>query len=192
MNDSVIVAFMISGRPMAVHCTVSSEAPTYLFTKDPRINSVSYPQSVVLVWHRDDQIMKGEAQAVRVMAWKSGQVIEIQQTVTQEPDRRVYPRYPLEAPVSLRSVCDISGATVIALSQGITKDISIGGAWIDVQPTAPMGSIVECKINVEGEEVAVLAMVAHENPNRGGNGLEFLDYYGDSFDRITRFMKKVA
>ncbi len=192
MDDSVIVAYMIQGRPMAVHCVVTSEAPTYLFTKDQRILNVEYPQSVVLVWHRDEQIMKGEGRVVEVHPWKNGNVLEIRQTVTHDIDRRIYPRFPIETSVSLRAVADVSGATVISLCQGSTKDISLGGAWIDVQPTVPMGSIVECKFNFFGEEIGTLAIVAHENPNRGGNGLEFLDFYGDSKDKLNQLLKRAA
>lgn len=193
IDDSVIVAFMIGGRPMAIHCTVHAEAPTYLYTRDPRVSQISFPQSVIMVWHRDTQIMKGEANAISVQEFDGGFLMEVQHTMTREPDRRVYPRYPYEGAVSLRSVCDISGATVIALSQGITKDISEGGAWIEVSPVVPMGSIVECKIDLGNDDyVLALAIVAHENPNRGGNGMEFLELYGDSRDTLRSKLRRAA
>jgi hypothetical protein len=43
-----------------------------------------------------------------------------------------------------------------------------------------------------GEEIGTLAIVAHENPNRGGNGLEFLDFYGDSKDKLNQLLKRAA
>ena len=85
---------MVDGRPMAISCLVTSEAPLYLFSKDLRILDLEYPQSVVLVWHRGADVLKGEAEAVRVIPWKSGNVLEILRTNMKEIDRRVTPVRP--------------------------------------------------------------------------------------------------
>lgn len=191
-DTPVIVAFMIEGRPMAVNGMSVTDEPLQIFTKDPRISGVNYPQSVVLVWHREESVMKGEAEVVSAEPHKAGYLLTIQRTHVAEVDRRVYPRFPIEIPVSIRSVCDVRESQVIALSLGVTKDLSLGGAWVDVQPTVPMGSIVEFHLKVDGQDMSALAMVAHDNPNRGGNGLEFIDFYGDSRDRFTEFLKAKA
>lgn len=177
---------------MAVNGLSIGDSPLRIFTKDARTLDIQYPQSVVLVWHRDESVMKGEADAVAVEPYKAGYVLTIERTHVAEVDRRVYPRYPIESSVSVRSVCDVKGSQVIALSQGVTKDISLGGAWIDVQPTVPMGSIVEFHMKIDGEDMSALAMVAHDNPNRGGNGLEFIDFYGDSRDKFVKFLERAA
>jgi hypothetical protein len=191
-DTPVIVAFMIDGRPMAVNGLCVGEQPLKIFTKDPRTQDISYPQSVVLVWHREESVLKGEADAVSVEPHKAGFLLTIDRTHVAEVDRRVYARYPVEVPVSIRSVCDMKESHVIALSQGVTKDISLGGAWVDVQPVVAMGSIVEFHIKVDGEEMSALAMVAHDNPNRGGNGLEFIDFYGDSRDKFLKFLERAT
>lgn len=189
-DTPVIVAFMIDGRPMAVNGLCIAEEPLKIFTKDLRTQDIKYPQSVVLVWHREETVMKGEADAVSVEPYKAGFVLSIERTHVAEVDRRVYPRYPIETSVSIRSVCDMKGSQVISLSQGVTRDLSMGGAWVDVQPVVTMGSIVEFHIKVDGEEMSALAMVAHDNPNRGGNGLEFIDFYGDSRDRFLAYLER--
>ena len=192
IDSTVVAAFMIDGRPMAISCLVTSEAPLYLFSKDLRILDLEYPQSVVLVWHRGADVLKGEAEAVRVMPWKTGNVLEILRTNLKEVDRRVYPRYAVHAPVSIRTVTDVQTSTVIAVSQGHTNDMSLGGSWIAVQPTLPVDSLVEFKCYIGGSEIRALGLVVHENPENGTNGIEFMDFFDDSRDLLYSALKKSA
>ncbi|MEI7984992.1 MAG: PilZ domain-containing protein [Armatimonadota bacterium] len=192
VDSTVVAAFMIGGRPMAISCLVTSEAPLYLFTKDLRVLDLEYPQTIVLVWHRGADVLKGEADAIRVMPWKTGNVLEIMRTNLKEVDRRVYPRYHVQSPVSIRSVTDVQTSTVIAVSQGQTKDISLGGSWIAVEPTLPKDALVEFKCNVNGVDVCALGLVVHENKENGTNGIEFMDFFDDSRDKLYSALKKSA
>jgi PilZ domain len=192
LDSTVVAAFMIGGRPMAISCLVTSEAPLYLFTKDLRVLDMTYPQTVVLVWHRGADVLKGEAEAVRVMPWKTGNVLEILRTNLKEVDRRVYPRYQVKAPVSIRSVTDVQSSTVIAVSQGDTLDMSLGGSWISVEPTLPKDSLVEFKCNVGGTDIRALGLVVHENKENSTNGIEFMDFFDDSRDKLYSALKKSA
>ena len=177
---------------MAISCLVTSEAPLYLFTKDLRVLDLEYPQTVVLVWHRGADVMKGEAEAIRVMPWKTGNILEIMRTNLKEVDRRVYPRYSVQAPVSLRAVTDVQTSTVISVCQGQTKDISLGGSWIQVEPTLPKDSLVEFKCDINGAEVRALGLVVHENKENSTNGIEFMDFFDDSRDKLYSALKKTA
>lgn len=192
IDDTVVVAFFIEGRPMAVSALVTSDAPLSLFTRDARVEGVELPRSVVLVWHRGSDVIKGDAEAIEVRPWRTGFLIEIRRTNWSEVDRRVFPRFPMRVPVNLRAVHDTRGATVISLYQGTTDDVSLGGAWINVEPQIAMGSLVECQIDMDGEKIQSFAMVAHDSPERGGIGLEFLDFLGDSRERLTARLPKAA
>ncbi len=192
LDSTVVAAFMIQGRPMAISCLVTSEAPLFLFTKDLRVLDLEYPQSVVLVWHRGADVLKGEADAIRVMPWKTGNVLEIMRTNMKEVDRRVYPRYNVQAPVSIRTVTEVQTSTVIAVSQGETKDMSLGGSWISVEPTLPKDALVEFKCNIDGVEVRALGLVVHENKENNTNGIEFMDFFDDSRDKLYGALKKSA
>lgn len=188
----MILAFMIDGRPLAVNCRLTSESPVRAFTKDRRIQDLAYPCPVILVATKEDKIVRIDAEATSFEEATNGFTVNIQRINVKPSDRRFYTRYPIEVPVSLRAVCEVKESTVISVSMGTTKDVSLGGCWLEVEPVVPMGSIIECKFKIEGEEIWTLAMIAHENPNRGGNGVEFLDFYGDSKDKLERLLKKVA
>lgn len=192
VDSTVVVAFLIDGKPMAVSCLVTSEAPLYLFTKDLRVLDVPYPTSVVLVWHRGTDVMKGEAEAVGTIPYHKGNVIEIRRTNLQDVDRRLYPRYSLQVPISIRSISDVRATTVYSVSQGETKDLSLGGAWITVAPILPKDTLVEFKCTMNGEPVRALGLVVHENNENGTNGIEFIDFYDDSRDTLYNGLQRAA
>ena len=178
---------------MAVSALVTGETPLTLFTRDARVEAVDLPRSVVLVWHRGSDVIKGEAEVVEIRHWRTGYAIEIRRTNWADVDRRVYPRFPVKVPVNLRAVHDMRGATVISLYQGTTDDVSMGGAWVHVSPQIAMGSLVEAQFTVgENEKIQAFAMVAHESPDRGGIGLEFLDFLADSRDRFESYLQRSA
>ena len=192
IDDTVVVAFFIEGRPLAISALVTSEAPLVLFTRDARVEAVELPRSVVLVWHRGHEVVKGEAEAIEVRPWRTGFAIEIRRTSWADVDRRVYPRTTVKLPVNLRAVHDMRGATVISLYQGVTEDVSMGGAWVHVEPQVAMGSLVECQMDTGDGKVQAFAMVAHESGERGGIGLEFLDFLGDSREAFEGYLQKKA
>ena len=192
VDSTVVAAFMIGGRPMAISCLVTSEAPLYLFTKDLRVLDIEYPVPVILVWHRGLDVLKGEAEAVGTMPWKTGNVLEIRRTNLKEVDRRVYPRFAVRVPVSLRSVSDIQTSTVISVCQGETKDLSLGGAWIAMDPPLAKDSLVEFKCELDGEQIRALGLVVHENVEGLSNGIEFMDFFDDSREKLYAALKKVA
>lgn len=177
---------------MAVSALVTSETPLTLFTRDARVEAVDLPRSVVLVWHRGADVVKGEAEVVEIRPWRTGFAIEIRRTSWADVDRRIYPRFPTKLPVNLRAVHDMRGATVISLYQGETEDVSLGGAWIHVSPQIAMGSLVEAQFTLADEKIQAFAMVAHESPGRGGIGLEFLDFLGDSRGRFEAYLQRQA
>jgi len=193
LNNTVIAAFFVNGKPMAVNCIVTSEAPLVLFTKDARVTGLGLPQAVIMVWHRGEDVVKGEADVVAVKPWKSGYALEIKHTQWKEVDRRQYTRYKMTLPVSLRAVMDCRGSTVFTVFQGETVDVSAGGAWVKVEPQIAMGSLVEFKTTMpDGESFSAFAMVAHQSKERGGVGLEFLDFLGGSRESLEERLKQAA
>lgn len=178
---------------MAVSALVTSETPLTLFTRDARVEAVDLPRSVVLVWHRGSDVVKGEADVIEIRPWRTGFAIEIRRTSWADVDRRIYTRTNVQLPVNLRAVHDMRGATVISLYQGLTDDVSLGGAWVHVTPVIAMGSLVEAQFTLgENDKIQAFAMVAHESPERGGIGLEFLDFLGDSRGRFESYLEKQA
>lgn len=193
VDNTVIAAFFVNGKPLAISCLVTSEAPLFLFTKDPRITGLSYPQTVILVWHRGSDVVKGEATVVGIKPFKTGYSLELKQTDWKEVDRRVYPRHTVRLPVSLRAVQDVRGSTIFTVFQGETVDISLGGALVVLDQPIPRGSLIEFNTTLpNGESLKAFAMVAQLNKAKGGIGIEFLDFMGPMREKLESFFAQAA
>ena len=193
VDNTVIAAFFVNGKPLAISCIVTSEAPLYLFTKDARVTGLPYPQAVFLVWHRGEDVVKSEAQVVGVKSYKSGYLLEVKQTKWVEVDRRVHPRVPMKLPVSLRAVQDVRGSTIFTVFQGETVDLSLGGALVTLDQPIPKGSLIEFSATLpDGELLRAFAMVAQQNPEKSGIGIEFLDFMGPVRKKLEDVLAKAA
>jgi len=193
VDSTLIAAFFVNGKPMAISCLVTAEAPLFLFTKDPRVTGLSFPQSVILVWHRGDDVIKGEATVVGIKPFKAGYSLELKQTDWKEVDRRVYPRHTVRLPVSLRAVQDVRGSTIFTVFQGETLDISLGGALVILDQQIPRGSLIEFNTTLPGgESLKAFAIVAQQNKSNGGTGIEFLDFIGPMRAKLESFFDQAA
>jgi len=98
----------------------------------------------------DDRTLKGDARGMSVR------------------DRRYCIRYPFAADVELLDM--ESGAK----SEGVTSDISMGGAFICTSRTIPSNARVRITLTRKDQKVEALAVVRIVKP-RIGLGVEFMD-----------------
>lgn len=92
--------------------------------------------------------------------------------------KRLYPRYPLKAPVEFTIVMDNAAQTEHARGEG--NDISLGGAGISLPQTKTgvpqVGARVRLQLEVEGalEPLVIEGVVVHSDAEQGF-GIRFQD-----------------
>lgn len=193
IGSTLTTVFHVEGRPSAAFCTVSSEAPLYLTTRDREVGNLEFPRPIMLLWQQGDHVLKGEAEAVSVQSDASGWVVEVQKVQWEDLNRRRHPRVPVTVPVALRAVQELQGNTSINIFQGITEDLSLGGAWVRVEPQVEVGSLVEFQAHLgPNETVRTFGVVAHRSDHKAGVGIEFLDYVGAAHYMLHTFLAKAA
>ncbi len=100
--------------------------------------------------------------------------------------RRLYPRYPLKAPVGFTVVLDGAAQTAQALGEG--NDISLGGLGVSLPRTEtgvpPVGARIRLQLEVEGtnEPLVIEGVVVHSDAQQHG--------FGISFQGITSTLRK--
>ncbi len=99
--------------------------------------------------------------------------------------RRLYPRYPLKAPVEFTVVLD--EATQTAQARGEGNDISLGGVGVHLPQTGtgvpPVGARVRLQLEVEGtnEPLVIEGVVVHSDAQHD---------FGISFQVLTSTLRK--
>ncbi len=171
----------VNGRPKAIFARVVSEAPLYLETDEQSLGELTFPRSILLLWHEGDQLMKGEGSAMSLVVQDGISTIEVRDVTWHDLERRKFPRFNVSVPCMMRAVQEVRGEVIINVIPGTTEDLSLGGTWVSTEAALESGTLVEFQACVApGEYVRMLGVVAHYDNERQGFGLAFLDYVGPS------------
>ncbi len=114
----------------------------------------------------DDRTLKGDARSLTVR------------------DRRYCIRYPFAANVELLDL--ESGAK----SEGVTSDISMGGAFICTSRPFPSNSRIRMTLTRKDQKVEALGVVRIVKP-RIGMGVEFIDVESPYHEVLRRWVEQV-
>lgn len=99
--------------------------------------------------------------------------------LVQSMDRRVYPRYPMELPITFEGD-EWAG-------EGSSRDVSAGGCRVQSVVRVEVGSYVRVKL-YQNQDAAMAIELAAVRWVRGQEfGLEFLYMHPDQYDRLLSF-----
>lgn len=188
----ISVVYYLNSHPIALAATVTSQEPLTLSTSDRSASELSAGNRALLIIQDGANFAKAEAEITRCEQFAGGWRIEAGQFGWEEIDRRKYPRYPAELPVTVKAVLERDGSPKLKYVSGVTVDMSLGGAWIRTQDVLALNSLVEFNAELgEGHQLRTLAIVAwsHDEFNFG---LEFVDYLGASRYHLHNFLAKAA
>ncbi len=136
--------------------------------------------------------MRADGHLDQIARDEEGVHLAISQVHWELLERRRHVRIPLYVPVTLRTVVEDGETTEVACFEGYTVDMSISGAFVKMSPTPASGSLVEFSMDLEGEPVRTLAVVAHGGDDRGGVGLHFVEYVGNARFLIQGYLSRAA
>lgn len=151
--------------------------------------SFSQGQRVMLVFTEGDNVTKANAEVSSV----NGSQITLKNAEWDNADRRQFPRYNVQVPLTVRAVTETSEGFVIEPWEGLTSDLSLGGAWLNVPTPVEAGYLVQVEVRLDSSQsVKVLGIVAHAPGNSKGFGIQFLDFVGGSRYYLHEFLSQKA
>lgn len=191
-GSPVSLVFYMNAQPIAVAASVSKQNPLTLISTDDNAMMLEVGKRALLILQEGGQFAKSEAQIVSCEPFAEGYRIEAGQFGWEEVDRRRYPRYEVNLPVTIKTVMENEHGAQLKYVQAIAVDVSLGGAWIKGGEELSPGSLVEFQAELKtGDHMRVLAIVAWANETEG-HGLEFVDFLGGSRYYLHSFLSKAA
>src|ERR1700690_640999 len=97
------------------------------------------------------------------------------------PDRRQYPRLKVGVPIELRpegSEFPIRGAT---------SDLSLGGCYVEMTFTFPVGTLLEISLALEEPVLALATVVTCDT--QVGNGIKFTKMLPEDQERLRVYLE---
>jgi c-di-GMP-binding flagellar brake protein YcgR len=104
-------------------------------------------------------------------------------TQTAPPDRRRNPRIQIGVPVEFKT------EAASAASHTQTSDLSLGGCYLEMNFTLPVGTEVEMVLWLDDERVEARARVATHHPSFG-NGLCFIRMRAEDQRKLEKFVNR--
>ncbi len=177
---------------VAVSAKIKSLQPLVATTPDNHALMAKKGVRAMLIMTDRGQYLKAESEVVNVE--RNGEIeISLADQLWEVVDRRRYPRYEVKLPVHFRAIREIEGEAVVRDYNGSTQDISIGGAWVELEETIEQGSLIEFQATLNPyDQIRVLAIVAYADPEGKGYGVEFLDYIGSARYTLHNFLIQAA
>ncbi|MFQ3678689.1 MAG: PilZ domain-containing protein [Fimbriimonadaceae bacterium] len=117
--------------------------------------------------------------------WRVG----LNAAVWEEVDRRRHPRYRVQVPILLRVIGERSLRAGIEEIQVTSRDIGLGGVWVDCPTLLPIGTLVQVIAQLKPQEtVRMLGAVAWSEDSGEGFGIEFVEYVGGARYYLHTFL----
>lgn len=107
----------------------------------------------------------------------------------EEFDRRRYPRYSAQIPIFLRVIGERNSAVGFEDIQVTSRDIGLGGVWVDCPTVLPVGTLVQVVVQLKPQEtIRLLGAVAWSEESGEGFGIEFVEYVGGARYYLHTFL----
>ncbi|MBS1719170.1 MAG: PilZ domain-containing protein [Armatimonadetes bacterium] len=172
---------------------VVSNEPMRLKVFVDEISAVHDGDQALILADRSEK--PGKARTSIKQAFQDGDhlMVNVENLEWESEDRRRYKRFDLRIPIEMSVVYEDDGDVNIKVVQGTSRDISLGGAWIEIESPLPKDTLVEFRTWVgPGKMVRCLSLVVHCSEERGGMGIEFVNYLENSLETLEEAFNEQA
>jgi len=147
---------------------------------------------VMLLAHYEGLALKADAHLDRFRNDEEGLFLDIGSVNWEILERRRHIRVPVEIPVLLRAVYPGEGEPEVRVVEGTSLDMSISGAYVKTDELLEEGALLEFSVEIEGQTVRTLAVIAHVATEHGGLGLHFVEYLENARQILHGFLTRAA
>lgn len=182
-----------AGEPQSFIGTVVSTEPFVLEAGDSSVVAIGENEPVKILFQNAGTFQAADAVVRRRTQVGQRQRLDLEQVKVEKSDRRSFPRHPATLLVKCRYVTDRLEGAEIREFMVTTRDISLGGTWVQSDGPMEQGAILNCEVlTAPGTTVRALGIVAWSDPNGNGFGVEFMDFIGGSRSALSSFIGGLA
>ncbi len=193
-GSNVSIVFYVDGEPVAISGELKCAEPFEVWSHSEGTAHLADGRRAMLVVQSGKEFHKAEAELHSVPA-EGGWNIQAKSFGWEEVDRRRYPRYELQLPVTIRAVLESESGIELAQIAGTTEDISIGGIWVKAPHTLTNSTLAEVSVELSPNHwIRALSLVkwADKQHNGMGFGVEFLDFLDGSRYTLHQYLNQKA
>lgn len=189
----VAMLFFDDGQPAFSNCEVATTHPFTLRCDDSVAEQIEPGRRVLLVLKDRGHFAKAETKIRAVRSTGESWILYPDEHAWELLEHRRYPRYKVEVPAHVRLIQEADGGPTVAVYEGCTTDLSLGGAWIETVGRPEPGTLVDFRLELPGAGwQRMLAVVARTLEGRQGFAVEFVEYVGGARFNLQGFLERAA
>lgn len=180
------------GHTRLIKTLIHTPMPLSLKVIDDLKRGICPGRRVMMLAHHNGMVIRADGHLDGARTTDDGHFLEIGPVHWELLERRRHIRVPISAEVKLRAVLDEADEAAVDEIFGLTMDISVSGAFVTAATLPEEGSLVEFAVTLNGEQVRILAVVAHITRERNGFGLHFVEYLDNARHQLHSFLNRAA
>jgi len=190
VGSSVSVLGYGSPDPWSLVGTVESVSPLRIAVHSDASEDWETGKHVKVLFQNGGRFESADATVSAVKKESSNWIVDLKDVLWIRSDRRSHPRFSARLMTRCRFVVEDAESAVLQEFTVATKDVSVGGVWVESEYSPDFGSILKLEIQTSAtDHVNALGVVAWVDPSGKGFGVEFVDLTGSSLTRLTQFLR---
>lgn len=192
VGASVDLVVYDGGKTRLIKTVIEHAMPLRLRQVEANKPRLRPARRVMLLAYHEGLALRADGHLSHVDSSGEDTFLEINQVHWEILERRRHVRIPVKANVSLRTVIESDEQPVVTQLDGTTVDLSVSGAFVTGSNLPNENSLIEFAIELDGQLVRTLAVVAHNSSGRHGVGLHFVEYIDNARFLLHGFLTKAA
>lgn len=193
IGENVMLLVHTDDRPTWTVARIHSKSPFSVEFDEKSVPLLKGVKNLLVIHDSGRKYSKGEGK-VGDIATKGDQAwLTFSDFSWEAVDNRDNPRFETGVQIVVRTIQEHDGGITADDQVGISKNLSLGGALLQLSKPVTKGQLVEFRATLEpGNTIRTMAVIAHTDMAGTVVGINFIDYIGSARYSLHQFLTKLA
>lgn len=193
VGENVMLLVHTEDRPTWTVAKIHSRNPLSVEIEGNLLDLFKGLSSLMVIHDSGRKYTKGEGKIADLVTKGDQAWLTFKDFHWETVDNRDNPRFETRIQAIVRTINEHAGGIEVDDQMGVTQNLSLGGALIELSKPAIKGQLVELRVTVEaGNTIRTMGVVAHTDKEGTLVGINFIDYVGSARYSLHQYLTKLA
>lgn len=193
VGESVMLLVHTEDRPQWATARISLRKPLTVEFDAAYTDLFSGLSNLMIIHDSGRKYTKGEGKISSVQGKGETASLSFSDFRWEAVDNRDNPRFETEVQVVIRTIQDVENGIQVDDQVGMSKNLSLGGALIQLRKPVQKGQLVELRATLDSvQTIRAMGVVAHTDESATLIGISFIDYIGSARYSLHQYLSRLA
>lgn len=193
IGEDVTLLIHTDDRPTWTVARIYSREPFIVEMDKSHADHFRGLKNVLVIHDSGRKYSKGEGRIGDLTETEDKVRIQFSDFHWESVDNRDNPRFNVKVQAIVRTILETNGTIQVDDQMGMTINLSLGGALLELSNPVSKGQLVEFRVSPEaGQTVRAMGIVAHTDVHGTTIGVSFIDYIGAARYTLHQYLSKLA